>query len=488
MTKVSTINNKQPKKGRYIRFREKTYPFFWFVAAAEENILKTCPVPEQDKLASVGMAILCTTVAAMLSSYYAIHSLFGSLPIALLLSAFWGIIIFNLDRFMVGSLRKNKHKNILREIAVASPRIVLAVLIAVLISKPLEVKIFEHQIEAEETGFNEQLAENTVKNRTLLLAGQKAERDSVQRSLDKTNSEKGNLNLDPSYVIAKKNYDQCLVEKKELEDDLYEKRNQRKELYNTRAQLTRQKEYLVENNQTDGISQLDEQISRTNTNISNINQGINSINSRIKELGCTQKYNLMLSRETEYVNEQTTKANEIKNLKDSLDDKIIEDDTARIKTKNTALTKYRIAAKDILGQLRILNSLQKKDTGMKIAGYLIMALFFVLEISPLAVKILSPRGEYDSLIAVAEKQAFDREEALEEESRQETKARKEAALHNTIQVRELDEKTKEKIQERILEAQATLAEEIVAAWEEQQKEELKADKAEYLKSKIHQSI
>jgi hypothetical protein len=56
-------------------------------------------------------------------------------------------MIFNLDRYIVSSMRKER--NSLREFKTALPRIVLAVLISIVIAKPLEMKIFDKEIQSE---------------------------------------------------------------------------------------------------------------------------------------------------------------------------------------------------------------------------------------------------------------------------------------------------------------------------------------------------
>ncbi|GAL00194.1 hypothetical protein JCM19314_448 [Nonlabens ulvanivorans] len=58
---------------------------------------------------------------------------------------FGGLLIFNLDRYIVSTLKKSDKK--INEIWQATPRIILAVIIAVVISKPLELKIFEKEID-----------------------------------------------------------------------------------------------------------------------------------------------------------------------------------------------------------------------------------------------------------------------------------------------------------------------------------------------------
>ena len=56
----------------------------------------------------------------------------------------WGLLIFNLDRYIVSTIKKTG--NVIDELIQASPRILLAIIIAVVISKPLELKIFEKEI------------------------------------------------------------------------------------------------------------------------------------------------------------------------------------------------------------------------------------------------------------------------------------------------------------------------------------------------------
>src|SRR5690606_40967019 len=56
----------------------------------------------------------------------------------------WGLLIFNLDRYIVSTIKKRD--SIKSALWQATPRIVLAVIIAVVISKPLEMKIFDKEI------------------------------------------------------------------------------------------------------------------------------------------------------------------------------------------------------------------------------------------------------------------------------------------------------------------------------------------------------
>ena len=121
--------------------------FLWWCAGAHQKLLKEFP-SEHTKYAGLGGVILATFVLAALSSGYAIYSVFGNIAWTITFAIIWGLIIFNFDRFLVSTMRKygvGTHK----QIWMAVPRIVLALLIGVTIARPLELKIFEKEIDTK---------------------------------------------------------------------------------------------------------------------------------------------------------------------------------------------------------------------------------------------------------------------------------------------------------------------------------------------------
>jgi hypothetical protein len=135
--------------------------FLLFCSGADLGILKqdVCKT-EYNKYAGIGSAVFFTALFAFISASYALFTVFNSVEFSLLLGFIWGLFIFSLDRYIVSTLKKensNYHQNIIIngffnkvvEIIKASPRIVLAILLGILISKPLELKIFEQEIETE---------------------------------------------------------------------------------------------------------------------------------------------------------------------------------------------------------------------------------------------------------------------------------------------------------------------------------------------------
>src|ERR1700761_4000391 len=118
--------------------------FLWWCAGAYQRLLKDCP-SEHAKYAGLGGVILATFALASLSAGYAIYSVFDNPLWAFGFALLWGLIIFNFDRFLVSTMRKYGMSR-RRQVWIAAPRIVLALLIGITIARPLELKIFEKKI------------------------------------------------------------------------------------------------------------------------------------------------------------------------------------------------------------------------------------------------------------------------------------------------------------------------------------------------------
>jgi hypothetical protein len=125
---------------------QKVISFFWFCSGADTEILRKCP-SETAKYTGIGATVFFTGVFAFLSASYALYTVFDGVFSSLLFGIVWGLMIFNLDRFIVSSMRKEGKFG--REVAMAAPRLILAILISVVIARPLELKIFEKEIGPE---------------------------------------------------------------------------------------------------------------------------------------------------------------------------------------------------------------------------------------------------------------------------------------------------------------------------------------------------
>ncbi|MDP5044900.1 MAG: DUF4407 domain-containing protein [Leeuwenhoekiella sp.] len=119
--------------------------FFILCSGADHALLETCAPGEQNKYAGIGATVFFTALMAFVASAYALFTVFDSIPIAVGFGFIWGLLIFNLDRFIVSTIKKRE--SFLDEFLQALPRLILALIIAIVISKPLELKIFEKEID-----------------------------------------------------------------------------------------------------------------------------------------------------------------------------------------------------------------------------------------------------------------------------------------------------------------------------------------------------
>ena len=119
--------------------------FFWMCSGADTDILQNSSKADQIKFAGIGGTVFFTAVMAFIASSYALYTVFDNYFAAIFFGLVWGLLIFNLDRFIVSTIKKRDNK--WSEFNQAIPRIILAIIIAIVISKPLELKIFEKEID-----------------------------------------------------------------------------------------------------------------------------------------------------------------------------------------------------------------------------------------------------------------------------------------------------------------------------------------------------
>ena len=118
--------------------------FFLLCSGVDLKLIDSCSNGEQNKYAGIGATVFFTAVMATLAASYALYTVFDNVYSSIFFGIIWGLLIFNLDRFIVSTIKKNDSK--WKELLQATPRIILAMIIAMVISKPLELKIFEKEI------------------------------------------------------------------------------------------------------------------------------------------------------------------------------------------------------------------------------------------------------------------------------------------------------------------------------------------------------
>ena len=160
--------------------------FLWWCAGADPYFMRLSPMQDRVKYAGIGGIVLCTGLLAGVSGAFAFYTIFGpkgdandysltasiGIQIATLIFAVvWGLVIFNLDRFIISSTGKGDGTDsiTIKEFLQALPRIIIALILGFAISSPLEIKILESEINSELSKFQAVYAEDLNKQTDLLF-------------------------------------------------------------------------------------------------------------------------------------------------------------------------------------------------------------------------------------------------------------------------------------------------------------------------------
>lgn len=138
--------------------------YLWKAAGADRFILERTTYSDQVKYMCLGGIIAATGLMAAIAGGYAFYTIFEpkgstlesgiSWPVftaAVIFGILWGAMIFNLDRFIVSSTGKGDGTEAItwEELKGALPRIFMGAIIALTISKPVEIRMFKSEIDVE---------------------------------------------------------------------------------------------------------------------------------------------------------------------------------------------------------------------------------------------------------------------------------------------------------------------------------------------------
>jgi hypothetical protein len=143
-----------PKAGAVMRF-------LWKAAGGDRYILERATYSDQIKYMCLGGIVFATGAMAGLAGGYAFYTIFSpkgsaiedsidyqTVGLSFVFGLIWGLMIFNIDRFIVTSTGKGDgtEKITWDEFKSAIPRIVMGAIIAITISKPIEIRMFQTEI------------------------------------------------------------------------------------------------------------------------------------------------------------------------------------------------------------------------------------------------------------------------------------------------------------------------------------------------------
>lgn len=442
--------------------------FFIICSGANKDILRECPT-ERTKFVGIGATIFLTAVLASISGGYAIYFTFNNFYISLLFGLLWGIIIFNLDRYIVSSIKKTGNRK--DEFFTALPRFLIAVVLAFTISKPLEIKLFDGSIskkmgENEDnynkkgaTDFNDQvsaLAQTKSKleseldtKKNVIFSNDPIFKDlSSQREENQKNINEWNTIINKNTTIINNN--------SWLEEIMI---NQQTGLKKT---VRRYNQVAV--NKINENKKLNENIADARNEIVSIED---SIQSRKKDLD-----NHVKEIEIQY-------AAQIQGVQQQINDLNAKRPQIISKIANDAA-----ADKDVLSRLRALSDLSTFGNSVWWADLLISLLFVLLECAPIFTKLLSKRGPYDEILDRLEYEVYVNQQKIISDKNDEINNSLQYSIDTNKIKRESQENleklkfakelsTNESILDEIAKQQTELAKAMIAKWYEEELSKIK---------------
>lgn len=178
--------------------------FTWMCAGADRPLLRMCP-GDHSKYVGIGTVILFTALMAWFSSFIAMQLVFEievpegadfwtSVKLnwpAIAFATFWAAMIFCLDRFITNTMYSDGKVSISKqEFLSGLPRIVIAIFLGIIISAPLELKIFGDTISMKmKEQFDQEKASLIKDNTTQYNDLYKIKRERLQNQANQLNTQ-----------------------------------------------------------------------------------------------------------------------------------------------------------------------------------------------------------------------------------------------------------------------------------------------------------
>ena len=391
---------------------QKIEDVFVWSSGANKDILSAVPM-EKNKYFGIGGTIIFTALMASFAGGYAFFTAFKSVYLSVPFGIFWGMLIFNLDRYIVASFGVGDGKKTIskQEWIEAAPRLAMAIVLGFVIATPLELKLFEKEINAEidtKISIEQKKIVNDANNdgeiankdfQIIKLQNDIKERDSIL-TMKQTNWTQSEQDMNDEWNFGK-------FSGKPGKGGYYES-------YKKKAEAA-QSDFLKTKTSFDKLDSLDYQ-----------RLGILNTSKEQREIKLV----------TEVENKKTVQA------------------------QNDGL----------LARLTALSSLTSKEWTLSFAKWLITALFIFIEIAPILFKMMTERGPYDDIVDRIKHETKVRQLELQSNINQEinTAVRLHTEKHEHKLNAELQ--SNKEILEAIAKAQQELAIVAIEKWKEEQKQ------------------
>ncbi len=355
--------------------------FLWS-SGADIEILNQVPM-EKSKYFGIGGTIIFTALMASFAGGYAFFTAFKSTYLAIPFGLFWGSLIFNLDRYIVASFGVGDGKKTIskQELIEAAPRLAMAIILGFVISTPLELKLFEKEINVE--------IQNIIREeRSRLGEGEKPILSIISSKQTEIQKLKNEQNIYESKA-------EDLSTKTTIEDQQISLNQSELNNINNIIKSNESKYYYYDGIARNANNEIEKNNALRNRNIYN---NVSNYRKRSELINKISNLNsLKFSRGQEYY-EQAKEArlgNQPKIIALEKEIVILNKRLEGTRDENEEISKQYSG---LMARLEALSRLTDKYTILFVVKWLITILFVFIEIAPILFKMMTERGPYDDII------------------------------------------------------------------------------------------
>ena len=323
--------------------------------------------------------------------------------LAVPLAIVWALIIFNLDRFLTSTMASTK--NVWRLIGLAIPRVIMAAIIGFVVAEPLVLQIFNNDIAREVASTNitqsqsdqealesgpEKIALDAASARVAALENQAA--TGIVAGTDSASASESAAQATVDDVTAKMTAQQGVID-------------QARALY--QCELTGEGAGTVPgctgvNGEGASSDAAKAQLAEAQQTYDALAAQLRTANEELAAAGTAAKENTSTS---EAQNREQAQS-QLAGARDTYDQAL-----AAYNARADAVAQGNAGAIGLLSQISGLNRLSEKEPTILWAHILIAALFFMIELLPVLVKVLTSYGEpslYEKAAAIRKQVDLDR--------------------------------------------------------------------------------
>lgn len=461
----------------------------WVIAGAEPSILENCKT-DYKKFSSIGATILMTSFIAFCAGTCAAwyftqdgDDLGGALGWSILFGLIWALLIFCIDRSLVITLKKDPTKKTQKFWVPLLSRAALACIIAFMVSIPLELFIFKDYINENIENFKEGKAgqlgdlfkansgEDMLNNRinsadsTLSKLNQTSQGlsndiNSLQGQINKLEVEKRNPNSS-AYNSAKSRYNSAQQSYNNAQTRL---RDEQRKQYPSQSVIDGQRSQMSRYREQMNSARTD--MNKAATEWKNVKQReIDELVARKDQKSAEKKRtddNYDATLQNKNLDMQSAQAAE-KTRRESEEIKKTQMEKGNKFLLNFQILEYAVWQRDKDGNLT--------DTTQLCFLWLIRLLFFIIEILPTVVKIVTPVGSYDRVVYAEEKSMEEYLDSPEffDSMREIHKSELQTQLEEAKLRQEAELQMKKDILEKMTAAQIDVANLAIAKWEKDER-------------------